>query len=280
LLIRAEDLIKDYYRGVFRLPVRAVDGVSFTVGEGEVFGLVGESGSGKSTVARLLLLLQKPTEGRVSFDGIELTALRGSQLRRFRPQMQIIFQNPRESLNPRVKIYDALAEPLRLYGLARSRAQEREEIYRLMFSVGLAEEHLNRYPHQLSGGQAQRVAIARALALKPRFIVADEPTSMLDVSVQAQILRLMMELRETYGIAIMLISHDLEVIRAVCDRVAVMHRGKIVETGKAQQVLAQPAHNYTRELVEGSLFLHSLPELSAAVGGWSSCDPMQTIRRG
>jgi len=199
MLLMAENLSKEFFKGrLNKSRIRAVDGVSFSINQGEIMGLVGESGSGKSTVGRLLLLLLEPTEGRIYFNGKELTRLRKKELQNLRKDMQIIFQHPQESLNPRMKIYESMAEPIRLYGLADGKSREKEEILKLLETVGLTEEHLERYPHELSGGQAQRVAIARVLALKPKFVVADEPTSMLDVSVQAQILKLIKKLQREY----------------------------------------------------------------------------------
>ncbi|HBT20556.1 MAG TPA: ABC transporter ATP-binding protein [Peptococcaceae bacterium] len=256
MLLMAENLSKEFFKGrLNKSRIRAVDGVSFSINQGEIMGLVGESGSGKSTVGRLLLLLLEPTEGRIYFNGKELTRLRKKELQNLRKDMQIIFQHPQESLNPRMKIYESMAEPIRLYGLADGKSREKEEILKLLETVGLTEEHLERYPHELSGGQAQRVAIARVLALKPKFVVADEPTSMLDVSVQAQILKLIKKLQREYKISFLFISHDLEVVRAISDRIAIMQKGKIVELGEPEQIFSMPRHPYTKYLINSILNL-------------------------
>lgn len=249
MLIEVKDLVKEYRVGIFnKSRIRAVDGVNFCLQEGETLGLVGESGCGKSTLARLILMLIKPTSGRVCFDGRYLTGMSRTELLKVRREMQIVFQQPQQSLHPRMKLSESLAEPLRLYKLVKSKAEEKERVRTLLEEVGLSEEHLERYPHELSGGQAQRVAIARVLALKPRFIVADEPTSMLDVAVQAQILSLIKKLQQKHNIGMLFISHDLEVVQAVSDRVAVMHGGKLVEMGSKLQIFREPQHSYTKYL--------------------------------
>jgi ABC-type oligopeptide transport system ATPase subunit len=249
MLVEVDHLRKDYASGLLKKNVvRAVDDVSFSIAEGETLGLVGESGCGKSTVARLLLLLVRPLSGSIRFNGAELREMSPDRIRKLRKDMQIIFQHPQQSLNPRLKIYESMAEPLRLHRLAGSKAEEKKRVLKLLEDVGLAEEHLERYPHEISGGQAQRVAIARALSLSPRFLVADEPTSMLDVSVQAQIIALLKKLQKEYDIGMLFISHDLEIVQAVSDRIAVMHKGKIVESGGREQIFTQPVHPYTKFL--------------------------------
>ncbi len=231
--------------------VRAVDGVSFEVRAGEAFGLVGESGCGKSTVARALLRLIPPDDGRVRFAGIDVRAAAGSSLQALRRRMQIVFQDPYSSLNPRRTIGQALAEPLGVHGLARGRAA-RARAAALLEEVGLPPAALDRYPHEFSGGQRQRVGIARALSVEPELIVADEPVSALDVSVQAQVLLLLKDLQARRGLAFVFVSHDLGVVRWFCARVAVMYLGRIVETGPVAEVFGRPRHPYTRMLRDAS----------------------------
>ncbi|NLM83037.1 MAG: ABC transporter ATP-binding protein [Candidatus Methanoculleus thermohydrogenotrophicum] len=228
--------------------VRAVDGVSFQIEEDETLGLVGESGCGKTTLGRSILRLIEPDEGRVVVNGTDVTALSRRELRRFRPRMQMIFQDAYASLNPRMRVRESIAEPLKIHRMGDRAAIDRR-VRELIEEVGLNKEHLNRRPYELSGGQNQRVVLARILALKPEFIVADEPTSALDVSVQAQILNLIRDLGQEYHMSCLYISHDLGVIRAVSNRVAVMLEGRIVEIGKTADVLDRPGHPYTRQLV-------------------------------
>ena len=231
--------------------VRAVDGVSFAVMRGEAFGLVGESGCGKSTAARAVLRLIPPDAGRVRFAEVDVTGVHGSTLQRLRRRMQIIFQDPHSSLNPRRTIGQALTEPLGVHGLARGRAA-RERAVALLEEVGLPPSAYDRYPHEFSGGQRQRVGIARALSVEPELIVADEPVSALDVSVQAQVLLLLKDLQVRRGLTFVFVSHDLGVVRWFCSRVAVMYLGRIVENGPVARVFGAPRHPYTRMLRDAS----------------------------
>jgi oligopeptide/dipeptide ABC transporter ATP-binding protein len=238
-------------RGVLRRTVgavRAVDGVSFHVRAGETLGLVGESGSGKSTTGRTLLRLEKATSGRITFDGQELATLGGAALRRARRNMQMIFQDPYASLDPRMRIGAAVREPLDVHGIGTP-AEREARVLELLERVGLEAPFARRHPHELSGGQRQRVGIARALATGPRFIVADEPISALDVSIQAQIVNLLAGLKEELGLTYLFIAHDLSMVRHISDRVAVMYLGKLVEVGGHDVVFDRPLHPYTRALV-------------------------------
>jgi len=228
--------------------VRAVDGVSLRVRRGETMGLVGESGCGKSTLGRLMIRLVEPTFGRVAFDGRDITHLSQRALRPLRRRMQIVFQDPYSSLNPRMTVREIVGEAIAIHRLAKTRADEEARIVALLERVGLRPDAMGRYPHEFSGGQRQRIGIARALAVEPQFIVCDEPVSALDVSIQAQIVNLLMDLQETMGITYLLISHDLAVVQHVSHRVAVMYLGKIVEQAPAARLYEQPRHPYTRAL--------------------------------
>jgi oligopeptide transport system ATP-binding protein len=228
--------------------VKAVDGVSFEIGEGETLGLVGESGSGKSTTGYCILQLLRPTAGSVRFLGKELTELGREEIRRLRREMQIVFQDPYSSLDPRMTVGDIVAEPLHVHGVGTRRSR-RDRVRHLLDVVGFNPGFTNRYPHEFSGGQRQRIGIARALALGPKLIVCDEPVSALDVSIQAQILNLLKDLQQEFGLTYLFIAHDLAVVRAMSDRIAVMADGKIVETGPADQVYASPRHEYTKALL-------------------------------
>jgi len=228
--------------------VRAVDGVSLDVAPGETLGLVGESGCGKSTLCRTILQLLEPTSGSVRFDGREIVGLRGRRLQPLRRQMQMIFQDPYASLNPRKRVGDIVGDPLRLHGLASGRELQRQ-VQELLERVGLGPEHYGRFPHEFSGGQRQRIGIARALALRPKLIIADEPVSALDVSIQAQIINLLDELQDEFKLTYIFVAHDLGVIRHVSDRIAVMYLGKVVEIGPAEEVYSNPIHPYTLSLL-------------------------------
>ncbi|WUF51364.1 ATP-binding cassette domain-containing protein [Streptomyces sp. NBC_00483] len=243
-------------------PVHALRGVSFSVPQGGRFGIVGESGCGKSTLLRILAGLDKPTSGTVEIDGRDITRLRERQLRFVRERLQLVFQDPMSSLDPRMKVGDIVAEPLVAQGI-RSR---KERVAELLESVGLGADAARRYPHQFSGGQRQRISIARALAPRPNIIVADEPVSALDVSVRAQVLNLIADLVDELNLTLVFVSHDLSVVRHVCDRVAVMQAGEIVETGPTEQLYEDPRHPYTRRLIA------AVPTLKKALAGVTAAD--------
>lgn len=228
--------------------VHAVNGVSFTIHPGETFGLVGESGCGKSTTARSIIRLLDPVSGRVLYRGQDVSRLKGAQLRPYRKSVQMIFQDPQSSLDPRQQIKDIIMEPMLFHKVSPDRRDAEERCMRLLERVGLRPEQAGRYPHQFSGGQRQRVGIARALAVEPEFIIADEPVSALDVSIQAQILNLMMDLKDEFGFSYLFIAHDLSVVRYICDRLAVMYLGAIMEMGTKADVFDNPVHPYTRML--------------------------------
>ncbi len=248
-LVSVESLVKHYAlprETLFgpRAVVRALDGVSLAIAAGTSFGVVGESGSGKSTLARLVMALERPTAGRIALDGQALDALPPARLRALRPSFQMVFQDPYGSLDPRHRVARIVAEPLH----ARPAADRAARVADALQSVGLTSADAQKYPHEFSGGQRQRIAIARALVTRPRLVVADEPVSALDVSIQAQVLNLLKDLRAALGLTLLLISHDLAVVEYVCDHVAVMYRGRVVEQGPAAVILRRPAHPYTQAL--------------------------------
>ena len=228
--------------------IRAVDGVSFSVAAGETLGLVGESGSGKSTLGRAVLQLVQPTSGSVRFEGREIAGLSRRAMRPLRREMQMVFQDPYASLNPRKRVGQIIGEPLRLQGVAKG-GELRRQVQELLERVGLAPEHYDRFPHEFSGGQRQRIGIARAIALRPKLIVADEPVSALDVSIRAQIVNLLADLQDELGLTYVFVAHDIGIVRHVSDRIAVMHEGKIVEEGPADRVCEQPQDAYTKQLL-------------------------------
>ncbi len=245
------DGLRTYYESdalIGGSPVKAVDGVSFDIERGETLGIVGESGCGKTTLGRSILRLEEPTEGRVLFDGTDLTTLQGRQLQQWRQHAQIVLQNPTSSINERMTVGRIVREPLDVHNW-QSPSERRERVFDLLETVGLESEHYYRYPHQFSGGQRQRVGIARALALQPEFLVLDEPVSALDVSVQAKILNLLMDLQAEFDLTYLLIAHDLSVVRHVCDRVGVMYLGKIMELGPTEDLFQSPANPYTHSLL-------------------------------
>jgi oligopeptide/dipeptide ABC transporter ATP-binding protein len=242
-LLRVENLTKHFREGGHT--IHAVNGVSFEVYPGEAVGLVGESGCGKSTTARCILRLEAPTSGRILFNSADLTTLPSDELRALRQHLQIVFQDPHESLNPRFTVRSTLREPLALHGLFRDEAQLDDAVER----VNLEREHLRRYPHQLSGGQKQRVGVARAIMTHPQFVVLDEPTSSLDMSIRSHVLALLRRLQREMNMAYLFISHDLSMVRHLCNRVLVMYLGRIVEMGPTEEVFARPRHVYTRALL-------------------------------
>jgi ABC-type glutathione transport system ATPase component len=251
-LVRVKGLVKEYSGGGGR--VRVVDDVSFTIRRGETLGLVGESGSGKSTVARLLLRLIEPTAGEIRYDAVDLVAASADEMRAMRRRMQVVFQDPYAALNPKMRVREILAEPFAIHGEEWSG----EKLRGMLHEVGMDESALERYPHEFSGGQRQRINIARALALRPEFLVLDEPVSALDVSVAAQVVNLLRDLQRVHGLTYLFISHSMPLVRYLCDRVVVMRRGRLVEMGDAVAVCDAPREEYTKALIAAT------PELPVA----------------
>jgi peptide/nickel transport system ATP-binding protein/oligopeptide transport system ATP-binding protein len=254
-LVEVRDLVKHFpiTKGIIFQKrvgaVQAVDGVSLDIERGETLGIVGETGCGKSTTARLIMRLIESTSGSISFEGEDITRVKGAHLKAVRREMQMIFQDPYSSLNPRKTIGSIISEPFAIHGLEKGEGERKRAVQELLETVGLNPEHYNRYPHEFSGGQRQRIGVARAIALKPKLLIADEPVSALDVSIQAQVLNLLRDLQRDFGLTVVFIAHDLSVVRHMCDRVAVMYLGKIVEIGPGDALYGYPRHPYTGALL-------------------------------
>lgn len=244
--------------------VQAVDKVSFTVKEGETLGMVGESGCGKTTLGRTILKLLEPTDGQIIYEGVDITNLGAKEMREYRKKMQIIFQDPYSSLNPRITIGEAIMEPMKVHGVLANDAERKARVMELLRRVNLPEHHFYRYPHEFSGGQRQRICIARSLALNPKFIICDESVSALDVSVQAQVLNLLNELKHEFGFTYIFISHDLSVVKFMSDRMVVMNKGKIEEMGLADEIYNNPQTEYTKKLIS-AIPKGELDDIKAAI---------------
>ena len=254
MILEVKDLCKIYDSGVIRKnKVRAVDHVSFSMEEGEILGLIGGSGCGKTTLTKMILGLLEPTEGKIFYEGKEITGLKKKQWKELRKDIQVVFQHPQMTFNPRGTIKSACLEPAVNYGLVKTKEEKEKLAEHLIRQVGITKDQLKKYPHELSGGQAQRLSIIRALSLNPRFLICDEPTSMLDVSVQAQILNLLQRKHKEQKLSILFISHDLDVVQAFCSKVAVMKDGKILETGRTEEVFRNPQNEYTKKLLDSRM---------------------------
>ena len=253
-MLEVRNLTKTYRSGFFgRSVTHAVQDVSFTIEDGEIFGLFGESGCGKTTTSKIVMGLLRASSGSVLYGDYDLTKLKRRKWKPIRREIQMVYQHPQMTFNPRGTMYAACAEPIRLYKLAKSRGEEAEMIERMVEQVGVSADQLKKFPHEISGGQAQRLSIARTLILQPKLLICDKPTSMLDISVQAQILSILKELNQRDGLTMLYISHDLDVMRALCHRVAVMKEGRIVEMGPVEEVFGHPQHEYTRQLLDARM---------------------------
>lgn len=242
--------LKQYFKISRKLTVKAVNGVSFEIYPGETYGLVGESGSGKSTIGRSVIRLYDPTAGKINFDGVDISGrLSEKERKHLRINMQMIFQDPMASLNPRRKVFDIIAQGLDIHKLYNSKQEREEKVYKILEKVGLSREHATRYPHQFSGGQRQRIGIARALIMNPKLIIADEAISALDVSIQAQVVNLMKDIQQETKAALLFIAHDLSMVKYISDRIGVLHLGYLLETGTTEEIFSNPIHPYTRSLL-------------------------------
>ncbi len=254
MLLELRNVTKTYWSGVMRSrALHAVKNLNLEIGEREIFGIIGESGSGKTTTCKIIMGLLKPTSGTVLYKGEDITQFGKAKWHELRRSIQMIFQHPQMTFNPRSTVYSACAEPIRIYRLAKNAEEEREMVLGILDRVGVSRDQLEKYPHEISGGQAQRLSIARTLLLNPSLLICDEPTSMLDISVQAQILSLLKEIHGKENLTLLYISHNLDVVASICDRIAVMKDGEIVEMGKTDDVFSRPQHEYTRHLLSARI---------------------------
>lgn len=253
-MLEVQNLCKNYHTGFLgQKQVHAVKDVSFRIEEGEIFGIFGQSGCGKTTISKIIMGLLSASSGQIMYGDRDLTSLSKKGWKAVRREIQMVYQHPQMSFNPRSTIYEACAEPLRIYGLAENRQQEREMVEQMLCEVGVSPDQMKKFPHEISGGQAQRISFARTLALQPRLLILDEPTSMLDISVQAQILQTVRQINREKGITMLFISHDLDIVHAICNRVAVMEKGRIVEAGSVNELFENPKHPYTLKLLDARL---------------------------